>query len=496
MNFQGSNGSIDVRASHDGADQEEAGGLAIWAQVRRHLLRSVDRETFDKWISSVVFVAEVDGEIVLAADSVLVRDRVSRDYWRKIEQAWALKDPRRRSIRLKLLADLPSHLAELVDHGARVTTDDDQPDVADINEADPSVDEDDDLTGDDAYAQSFDTYVVGKCNEIAASIARKVAMDVVGPVSVILFYGDHGVGKTHLMQAIRHEKSKRTGRDTVVYMSAEDFMLTFVEGVKNKDTGEQRRRIRKASVVLLDDLQFLLSRKGSMAEFFSHLRFVTEHGGKVVLSADAAPTRLEILDSRIRDEIQGGVVAKIERPGRVERAAIIQSKIDIIAREFPGFELKKEWVDMIADRMPASGRALYGAVRNVFAGTVLADRPVTEASVEAAIRLQVGERRSPKLETIKDVVARHYGMTKADLESPNRRQALARARQVAMYLSRELTNCSYPQIAYVYGKRDHTTILYGYRKINKLLKSDAGLVSEVEALTQSLLDDPRNIEAG
>ena len=115
--------------------------------------------------------------------------------------------------------------------------------------------------------------------------------------------------------------------------------------------------------------------------------------------------------------------------------------------------------------------------------------------MEAAIRLQVGERRPPKLETIKDVVAKHYGLTKADLESPNRRQLLARARQVAMYLSRELTNCSYPQIAYVFGKRDHTTILYGYRKIEKLLKKDQDLVAEIERLSQAILDDPRNCDA-
>ena len=146
---------------------------------------------------------------------------------------------------------------------------------------------------------------------------------------------------------------------------------------------------------------------------------------------------------------------------------------------------------MIADRLPASGRALYGAVRNVFAGTALIDEPVTEAAVETAIRLQVGERRAPKLETVKDVVAKHYGLTKADLESPTRRQTLVRPRQIAMYLCRTLTTCSFPQIGWVFGKRDHTTVMYGYRKVKKLIAKDRVYAEEVAMVERLIMEGPR-----
>ena len=485
--------------------ETKTGGLALWISVRDEIKTRVGTDAFNKWIAGVEFVAEVDGEIILAAHSAVDCERINRDYLRKMDSIWKSLDARGRNLKVVRLDELDADLQELALANNRSASVDDltgesdremligrssedseEPVAADV------IDDDAELTGDDGYAQTFDTLIVGESNKVAASIAQKLASDIAGPVSVILFYGGHGVGKTHIMRAIQNEKTQLSGKASVVYMSAEEFMLTFMEGVKNKDTSSQRKRIRNANLVLLDDLQLILSRKGTLNEFFMHLRFVTDHGGKVVLSADAAPTRLESLDSRMRDEIKGGVIAEIHRPDREERASIVRSKVEIISRDFPNFHLKEEWIDMIADRLPASGRALYGAVRNVFAGTVLIDEPVTEAAVETAIRLQVGERRAPKLETVKDTVAKHYGLTKADLESAGRRQTLVRPRQIAMYLCRELTTCSFPQIGWSFGKRDHTTVMYGYRKVLKMLKKDPAFAEEVAEVERMVMESPRN----
>jgi chromosomal replication initiator protein len=153
-----------------------------------------------------------------------------------------------------------------------------------------------------------------------------------------------------------------------------------------------------------------------------------------------------------------------------------------------------EWVDMLADRLPASGRALYGAVRNVYVGTVLAGQPVTRASVEKAIQLQLGgfTTRPPKIDTIKDVTAKTYGVTKQDLESSCRRRQFAQPRQYAMYMCRMLTTCSYPQIGRMFGERDHTTVLFAYRKISKLAAGNTALSAELSELEQRILADPRN----
>jgi chromosomal replication initiator protein len=198
----------------------------------------------------------------------------------------------------------------------------------------------------------------------------------------------------------------------------------------------------------------------------------------------------------MRDEIQGGVTVHMELPERNLRREIVRAKADAVAAAVPEgeFRFEEEWVDLLADRLPASGRALYGAVRNVYVGTVLAGKPVDRAAVEKAIQLQLGgtSARPPKIDTIKDVTAKAYGVTKQDLESACRKRQYAQPRQYAMYLSRHLTKCSYPQIGRMFGDRDHTTVLFAYRKVSSIIKANEAMAEEMRQLEQRILADPRN----
>ncbi len=468
-------------------------GPVIWGEVRAKLRDLYGAKTFDKWMSSLVFVAEVDGAVTLSTESKIDRERINRDYMRNIVGVWAALDPKSRPVSLMSDVDLCDDLKALA-RSNRASQTISLEVVSNVSSKSQKVEKEEstDFTQGVDLTQTFDTLVEGESNQLAANIARKVSSGTVGPVSVVLFYGAHGVGKTHLLRAIEHDCAVNSGGKSAVYMSAEDFMLSFVEGVRQKDTSAQRNRIRNADIVLLDDLQLITSRAATLKEFFQHLRAVTSNGGKVVLSADAAPTRLECLDDRMRDDIQGGVVVEVHRPEIEMRAEIIRSKIAIIQEDFPDFKLEETWINMMAERLTASGRALYGAVRNVFAGTVLANKPVTEAAVEAAIRLIVGERRAPKIDTVKDLVAKFYGVTKADLDAASRRRNLAQPRQIAMYFCRELTTCSYPLIGFNFGKRDHTTVIYACRKVQERLDTEPDLHDELTKLKRQILDDPRN----
>jgi len=229
-------------------------------------------------------------------------------------------------------------------------------------------------------------------------------------------------------------------------------------------------------------------------EFFSHLRAIVSHGGVVVLACDQTPAVLDQLDDRMRDEIQGGVTVHMDLPERSLRREIVRAKADAVSATDAEFALEEEWVDLLADRLPASGRALYGAVRNVYVGTVLTGQPLTRAAVEKAIQLQLGGSpvRAPKIDTIKDVTARAYGVTKGDLESSCRKRQFAQPRQYAMYLSRQLTKCSYPQIGRLFGDRDHTTVLFAYRKISGMVARNEVMAEELRQLEQRILADPRN----
>jgi chromosomal replication initiator protein len=313
---------------------------------------------------------------------------------------------------------------------------------------------------------------------------------------VATIIGPHGVGKSHLLRGIETALKAARGEGSVLYMSSEDFTVAFVEGVKRKDTSDLRSLVRRARVVLLDDFQFICSKPGTLIEFFSHLRAIASNGGVVVLACDQTPAVLDQLDDRMRDEIQGGVTVHMELPERNLRREIVRAKADAVAASVPEgeFRFEEEWVDLLADRLPASGRALYGAVRNVYVGTVLAGKPVDRAAVEKAIQLQLGgtSARPPKIDTIKDVTAKAYGVTKQDLESACRKRQYAQPRQYAMYLSRHLTKCSYPQIGRMFGDRDHTTVLFAYRKIARLVAENPGMAEEMRQLEQRILGDPRN----
>jgi chromosomal replication initiator protein len=471
-----------------GASSEEPGVRAIWETARGGLRRQLGETRFENWIARLQLVAEVNGEILVAAVGELERDRVRSNFGHLIQQAWNAADPRRRIVTIEARDRIEPDVLALA-----------KPSPAAPPRAEPAPVPAAPDAGEDAETvveaeQTLDNFLVGDSNNVAFGLARRLAMGASVAAHVVTIVGPHGVGKTHLLRGVEAALRASKGEGSVLYMSSEDFTVAFVEGVKRKDTSDLRALVRRAKVVLLDDFQFICNKPGTLVEFFSHLRAIVAHGGVVVLACDQAPGLLETLDDRMRDEIQGGVIARMELPERGLRREIVRAKAEAVRETEESFVLEDDWIDMLADRLPASGRALYGAVRNVFVGTVLAGKPVTRAAVETAINLQLGgsNLRPPRIDTIKDVVAKAYGVTKQDLESESRRRQFAQPRQYAMYLCRTMTNCSYPQIGRMFGDRDHTTILFGFRKIARMVAQNEALADELRQLEQKILADPRN----
>lgn len=463
---------------------------AIWESARAVLRRRVGDQNFDNWIAKLDLVAEVNGEVLLAAANDFERQRVEADFGYVIQQAWEQADRQSRRVRIQARERISNDVLALARQVEEVEFD---------AEADLDV-MDDALApingGDDA--QTLDNFMVGDSNRIAFGLARRLAMGASVSAHVVTIVGPHGVGKTHLMKGIEAALRATRGEGSVLYMSAEDFLHAFIDGVKRKDTSDLRTMFRRAKVVLLDDFQFICAKPGTLVEFFSHLRAIVSNGGVVVLAADQTPALIDQLDERMRDEIHGGVIAQMELPERNLRREILRAHADAVSASASAieaeFQLTEEWIDLLADRLPASGRALCGAVRNVYCGTVLAGKPVDRAAVEKSIQLQMGgaPARAPRIDTIKDVTARAYGVTKAELESACRKRQYALPRQYAMYLSRQLTKCSYPQIGRMFGDRDHTTVLFAYRKIAAMVASNETMADELRQLEQRILADPRN----
>lgn len=463
---------------------------AIWEAARVVLRRRLGDVKFDAWINKLDLVAEVNGEVLLAAANEHERQRVEADFGYVIQQAWEQADRQGRRVRIQARERISGDVLALARQAEEVEL-----------EAEAELEEMDEAfapggAGEDA--QTLDNFMVGDSNRIAFGLARRLAMGASVSAHVVTIVGPHGVGKTHLMKGIEAALRATRGEGSVLYMSAEDFLHAFIDGVKRKDTSDLRTMFRRAKVVLLDDFQFICAKPGTLVEFFSHLRAIVANGGVVVLAADQTPALIDQLDERMRDEIHGGVIAQMELPERNLRREILRAHADAVSTSASAidaeFQLTEEWIDLLADRLPASGRALCGAVRNVYCGTVLAGKPVDRAAVEKSIQLQMGgaPARAPRIDTIKDVTARAYGVTKAELESACRKRQYALPRQYAMYLSRQLTKCSYPQIGRMFGDRDHTTVLFAYRKIAAMVASNETMADELRQLEQRILADPRN----
>lgn len=461
---------------------------AIWADVRAALRRRLGDVKFDSWLAKLELVAEVNGEVLLSAASEHERTRVESDFGHFIQQAWDQADRDGRRIRIEARERISSDVMALA------RPDDVQDEAVDDmfdEESAPPV-----IAGEDS--QTLENFMVGDSNRVAFGLARRLAMGASVSANVVTIVGPHGVGKTHLLRGIEAALRSAKGEGSVLYMIAEDFLHAFIDGVKKKDTSDLRAMFRRARVVLLDDFQFICAKPGTLVEFFSHMRAIVANGGVVVLAADQTPALIDQLDERMRDEIHGGVIAQMELPERNLRREILRARADAVSAAAAAieseFHLTEEWIDLLADRLPASGRALCGAVRNVYCGTVLAGKPLDRAAVEKSIQLQMGgaPSKAPRIDTIKDVTARAYGVTKAELESPCRKRQYALPRQYAMYLSRQLTKCSYPQIGRMFGDRDHTTVLFAYRKIAAMVASNETMADELRQLEQRIMADPRN----
>ena len=466
---------------------------AVWANVREALRRRLGDQKFDAWIAKLDLVAEVNGEILIAASDDYQRSRVDTEFGGVIQQAWDQADRNGRSVRIETRDSIAPDVLALVQPAAQHV---------------PHASEDaEDTIADDAEeavaitaegSPTLENFLVGDSNRIAFGLARRLAMGAGVEANVVTIVGPHGVGKSHLLKGIEHALKAAKGEGSVLYMSSEDFTVAFVDGVKRKDTSDLRTLVRRAKVVLLDDFQFICSKPGTLVEFFSHMRAIVANGGVVVLAADQTPALIDQLDERMRDEIHGGVIAQMELPERNLRREILRAKADAVSEAATAidaeFHLTDEWIDLLADRLPASGRALCGAVRNVYCGTVLAGKPLDKTAVEKSIQLQMGgaPARAPRIDTIKDITAKAYGVTKADLESACRKRQFAQPRQYAMYLSRQMTKCSYPQIGRMFGDRDHTTVLFAYRKISAMIAGNEGMAEELRQLEQRIMADPRN----
>ena len=338
---------------------------------------------------------------------------------------------------------------------------------------------------------TFETFVVGSSNRLAHAAAVQAAETVTtGAPSInpLFFHSAVGLGKTHLLQAIAWEVKRRSPNFALLYLTAETFRYQFVEAIRSSDPLAFKERFRNIQMLLIDDLEFLQGEKTEQ-EFEHIINTLLDGGRQVVVASARPPAHIERLNERMRSRLQRGLVTEIGTLDRELRTKVLERRIAEKRKIDPGFDLSREIIDLLAERLTENGRELEGAINRLHITWQHARSALTPDVAETVIRDLVhsgSDQRRIKIEDILRVISRHFGVSKGDLLSQRRHRSVVWPRQIGMYLAKHLTARSLPEIGRRFGNRDHTTVLHAIRKIEGELQGNPRLRDELEDLKKML----------
>jgi len=457
----------------------------VWTKTCQVLKRELGEATFGSWLGQAA-LRETGDEVCLVAATGVARDWIARHAWRRIGELWAQNDPlgRRLGLKSRMEFDSDGLIAEPSPPAAAAAPA--APDVFEV-EALPAAARQGRLLGLQERF-SFDTFVAGPSNEFAFAVARRVATWSDGHFNPVMFHGPYGFGKTHLLNALAWEAMRNEPTKRVVYLTAEKFTSTFVRALQDKQTAAFKDELRNADLLLIDDVHFVAGKPSTQEELFHTLIALVEDGRRVVMTADRSPTELSEMEPRLRSHLQSGLVCGIEPADRTLRLGILERKLQTLAQQgrfLPS--AKTEVMQFLSDRFTDSVRELEGALNTLVArvGGDLARLSLDEAQTILRPHLSCNERKVT-VDQIQKAVSEHYGLKQADLISERRARAVARPRQVAMWLAKQITTRSLPDIGRRFGGRDHTTVLHGVRRIESLKAEDPAIARDLDVLLRKL----------
>jgi len=329
---------------------------------------------------------------------------------------------------------------------------------------------------------TFDTFVAGKSNQLAHAAAQQVSQNPGGSYNPLFIYGGVGLGKTHLMLAVGNHIQKQNPNAKVVYLHSERFVADMVKALQLNAITEFKRYYRSIDVLLIDDIQFFAGKERSQEEFFHTFNALLEGGQQMILTCDRFPKEIVGLEDRLKSRFGWGLTVAVEPPELETRVAILMKKADE-----EGIDLPHEAAFFVAQKIRSNVRELEGALKRVIANAAFTGSKITLPFIKESLKdLLALQDKQVSIDNIQRMVAEYYKIKMSDLLSKRRSRSIARPRQVAMALSKELTNHSLPEIGAAFGGRDHTTILHGVRKIKELRESNADIREDYKNLLRSL----------
>ncbi len=483
----------------------------IWSQAGTALRAEISDGVWQSTFASVTALRSSEEQIVLSVPNAIVREKLDGRYRPLVEDAIA--EAAGKSLAIEFEIPLPTlfDVDQVLDQPSQTSPPTTQPFTTDPVSSNDTAAGTSAVTGNNGigsspnntsqpatsgqqsdaalpsaallHGYSFDGFVIGPSNRFAHAAALSVAERPGGSYNPLFIYGGAGLGKTHLLHAIEHYVNDVYPRKTVKYVSTETFLNEFVDSIKNSQGADFKRRYRQIDVLLVDDIQFIAGKEGLQEEFFHTFNELYSANKQIVLSSDRPPDAIPTLEDRLRSRFMMGLLTDIHPPDIETRMAILGKKAD---RD--GYFLPNEVSEFIATNITTNIRELEGALNKVTAFANLNQEPMTSALAERILRDFIADRqpRPITVPMILTATSEHFSFSIEDLTGKSRRRPLVIARQIAMYVSRELTDLSFPMIAREFGGRDHTTVMHACDKIAALMKERSQIYDQVMALDKTV----------
>jgi chromosomal replication initiator protein len=470
-----------------------------WARVRGRLQSEVGDIEYRTWLRQMSLVGLDGDEVTVRLPTRFLRDWVRSHYGDRLNALWQAENWRVRRVDIRFGGGVPN--VEGADDGLAESLSTQSPAqpalpmkpvaaARDASATRPGTDERHEgrpeaVSPLDARF-TFDSFVVGKPNEFAYACARRVAENPASPgFNPLFLYGGVGLGKTHLMHAIAWELNsvaEQRAPISYAYMSAEKFMYRFISALRSQSTMEFKEELRAVDVLMIDDLQFLIGKDATQEEFFHTFNALVDAGKQIVVSADKSPSDLSGLEERVRTRLGSGMVADLHATTYELRISILETKAARFAAQVP-----YKVFEFLAHKITSNIRELEGALNRLVAHANLFGRAITLESTQELLHdvLKAHDRRVT-IEEIQKRVSEHWNIRLTDMSSARRARAVARPRQVAMYLAKQLTSRSLPEIGRKFGNRDHTTVMHAVQRVTELMERDAAFAEDVELLRRML----------
>lgn len=441
----------------------------LWQQVLSVIQTKLSKPSFETWFKPIKTSVITDSSLIIYAPNKFAMEWLESRYARLIQATVQETTGLTLDVKLALETDEPKQPAgslEAVPSATRVVSGLQEDTASNLN-----------------AKYTFETFVIGAGNRFAHAASLAVAESPAKSYNPLFLYGGVGLGKTHLMHAIGHYVMEHNPGSRVLYISSEKFTNEFINAIRDNRGETFRNKYRNIDVLLIDDIQFLAGKDGTQEEFFHTFNSLHEEGKQIIISSDRPPKEIPTLEDRLRSRFEWGLITDIQPPDLETRIAILRKKA-----KAENLDIPNEAMAYIANQIDTNIRELEGALIRVVAYSSLINQDISVHLAAEALKDIIPSSR-PRQITIQDIqnkVADFYGLRLEDFKARKRTKAVAFPRQVAMYLSRELTDFSLPKIGEAFGGRDHTTVIHAHEKISSSLKADQDLYKIIHTITEKI----------